>query len=119
MMRRVLRKVNSNQNSLVPKATELLRASTNGWTVDYFRTIVDSGVVPKAWVQDVLQYVEGDTSMIALQDYEFFEAAKIARPDLYAILDTTAGQAWIHEAMVQLTAAVPGYVLKSLFGGAK
>lgn len=97
----------------------LLQESTSLWDAPYFLSIVDSGVVPADWLQDVLNYIMGDPEMIGLTDTDFFEAARLARPDLYAILVTANGRTWIQSAMSRLTAAVPGYLLKRLLGGSR
>lgn len=104
----------SKPHSVPDHAVDMIRDATSTWTVEYLRGLIQSGVVPQEYVTRACEYVGRHPDLILFQQDDFMAACKIARPDLYAILDTPEGLRWVTRMGDDLGRAMVVGGLKSL-----
>ena len=80
----------------------LVRESTGEWTPMLLSTYVKTDYVPQEWITRVCALIDANPSLIRVEKPDFLAAVRVARPDLYAHLTTTAGDAWLERCMLEL-----------------
>ena len=105
ILRRVIpSQLNSGQRHAL--TVGLLSTLTEEWTPNYLTLLINANSVPKKHIDTILAYLGKHTSLLTIQKDEFLEATNEARPDLYPLLTSPAGDRWLEHAMADLGKAL-------------
>lgn len=113
---RLLNRGNGDATSKkVPQhAINMIKWATEGWEPPYLRKCVDGSYVPPQYIEYTIKYIGQHPGMLTQQKPQFLAACEIARPDLYPILLTPPGDAWLDKVGDELGRALVTGGLKFL-----
>ncbi len=111
-----LQRVLHKEQDIDALAVELLRTSTSDWTPAYLASLIKRNEVPEKYIQDCLGYVFKHPILISIQKEQFLTATRTARPDLWRLMVTPTGDAWLEHAMLDLGKALPGGMMAHVMG---
>ncbi len=106
MPKRIVRPLQENRESVNDMAVHLLRTLTHDWTPAYLALLIKADTVPKKHIDTIVDYLGKHPALLTIQKEDFLAAARIARPDLHALLVTPQGNAWLEHAMAELGMAL-------------
>ena len=95
---------------------QLVRTAMADWAPSYLRWLVKRGEVPKPYIQQMAELALQKPHLIGIEKPVVLAALKAERPDLYAIVATSDGDAWLEKSMSAMPAALMPKALSSLFG---
>lgn len=119
MLQRIVRPLQQNRGSVNDMAVHLLRTLTHDWTPAYLSLLIDADTVPKKHIDTIVDYLGKHPAFLTIQKEQFLAAARIARPDLHALLITPRGDRWLEHAMADLGKALLVRSVQWLFQGGK
>jgi len=96
---------------------EMIDLSTEGWTVEYLQGLVETGTVPKGYINIACSFVWKNPGLISVSKEEFVTACKKVRPLLHDVINTPKGQQWLDKATRDLALALVMNPFKALTGG--
>ena len=119
MLERVFRPLSNNGESVNDLAVHLLRTLTHDWTPAYLSLLIDADTVPKKHIDTIVDYLVQHPNFMTIQKDEFLAAARIARPDLHALLITPRGDRWLEHVISDLGKALLVRSVQWFFQGGK
>jgi len=119
MLQRVFRPGEEKQKEMFQLQVNLLTTCTAGWTPSYLKVLITSGTIPQDYIDSILDYLGKYPRLVTIEKWQFLGAAQVARPDLYTLLVTPEGDAWLEKAMLKLGRDLALKPLKWLMKGGK
>lgn len=84
------------------RITPMIREAAAAWTPQLLLQYIANGTIPEEYLQAAMNLLKSDATLIVVQKEDFVAAIQQEYPDLFAILVTQAGDAWLDKCLLEL-----------------